>query len=268
MHDTLSAPTRRNLLGEVFAAKDSVGIPRAFVSARLNGAGVKTKMRVMVLPGFGANDASTAPLRYYLTQHGFKCEGWGLGLNRGGRGLIKGFSELSDRWQVDDPDRPYNGEAEVPALIDSVHDRVVRQSEKYQAPYAMVGWSLGGFIAREVARDLPDTVKAVVTMGSPVVGGPKYTSIAGLFRRRGVDIDWIEDEINKRYDNPIRQPITAIYSKTDGIVGWTASVDHRSPNVRNIELNSTHFGIGVNAKAWAITLDALLDAARDVSDTQ
>lgn len=256
MHSELKAPPRVNLLREALAVTDMLGMPAALFKASRMQRAANARAHVMVLPGLGANDASTLPLRYFLSKNGFETEGWGLGLNTGGRGIIENLSELSDRWDVD-RSRSQVGEAEVPALVDKVIERVHARAQELNTQIALVGWSLGGYIAREVARDLPDTVSTVVTMGSPVVGGPKYTSVAPLYRARGVDIDWIEEEIAKRYDRPIEQPVTAIYSKGDGVVGWQASVDHMSPNATNIEVKGSHMGLGLNARVWNIVLEAL-----------
>ncbi len=253
---SLKAPSKLNLIGEAFAGIDLLGVPGALLKARQKNTRTGNKAHVMVLPGFGAVDSSTAPLRYFLSKHGYTTEGWGLGLNTGGRGLAADLNDLSDRWEVD-RNRPHAGEAEVPALCDRMTDRVQARSKDIGAPIALVGWSLGGYIAREVARDLPDNVSTVVTLGSPISGGPKYTSVAALFRARGLDIDWIEEEVEKRKARPIKQPVTVIYSKRDGVVGWQASLDDTSPNATHHEVNCSHLGLGLNAKVWSLVLDAL-----------
>jgi pimeloyl-ACP methyl ester carboxylesterase len=84
------------------------------------------------------------------------------------------------------------------------------------APVRLIGWSLGGYLAREVAREHPHAVQQVITLGSPVIGGPKYTAVAGAYRRRGVDLDAIEAEVAVRNELPLDTPITAIYSQSDG----------------------------------------------------
>ena len=122
---------------------------------------------------------------------------------------------------------------------------------------SLVGWSLGGYMAREVARDLPGIVERVVTMGSPTVGGPKYTAAARFFNRNGMDLDWIEREIARRESRPIAQPITAIVSKTDAIVDWNAAIDRSSPRVEHIELDAAHLGMGFNLDVWSCVLAAL-----------
>ena len=249
-------PSRINFARELLAGIDMAGLPGAFLGAPRKGHAPARHYPVMVLPGFGAGDMSTLPMRRFLSRQGFETCGWGLGTNRAGQGLITSLDQLSERWDVDrslDKAR----EAEVPALADKVADAVTLKAKQQDTKFHLVGWSLGGFIAREVARDLPDYVQSVVTMGSPVFGGPKYTSAAPLFRARKVDLEWIEDEIEKRFENPIQQPITAIYSKRDGVVGWQAAKDHLSPRAEHIEVNVSHLGMGLNAKVWKIMLGAL-----------
>jgi pimeloyl-ACP methyl ester carboxylesterase len=252
----ISPPPLKNTLGEFFAIKDMLGIPLSLAKARFATPQDGHKLPVIVLPGIGADDTSTAPLRYFLSCHGYNVEGWGLGRNLAGRGMIKELSELSDTWDVDRT-RTHHGEGEVPALCDCMVKRVNARTEALGSPVILIGWSLGGYVARETARELAGNVAGVITMGSPAYGGPKYTSAAPVFRRKNVDIDWIEQEVARRFDTPITQPITAIYSKRDGVVAWQASIDDQSPIVKHIEVNVTHVGLGLNADVWNIILDEL-----------
>lgn len=252
----LSPPPRLNMLREMAAGFDALGMPRALLSAARAPKAKGKKPPVMVLPGFTANDLSTAPLRYFLSKNGYAVEGWGLGFNTGGRGMLKKMSDLPEHWEVE-ADRNNVAEGELPALIDQVCMRVAARSEQLGQKIALVGWSLGGYIAREVARQLPDHVSCIVTMGSPVIGGPKYSSVAPIFKMRGVDVDWIEEQTLKREENPIQQPVTVIYSKSDGVVAWEASIDHYSPNANNIEVTVSHMGMGFSAEVWGHVLAAL-----------
>ena len=248
------------LFRELIAGKDAVGMPWALLKAtRPRARSAASYSPVIVMPGLSANDASTLPLRYFLNRNGFPAEGWGQGINLGGRGLIKDLSELSDRWDVD-RSRTHKDEGEVPALVDKLIDHVRRRSARLGRPVHLIGWSLGGYVAREVARDLPDQVRSVVTLAAPVIGGPKYTSLAWIYRNRGTDLDWIEAEIEKRNAVPIKQPITAIYGLKDGIINPAAMIDRHSPNVRHVELNVSHMGIGLNAQVWDIVKEALINA--------
>ena len=187
---------------------------------------------VMVLPGFGASDVSTAPLRRYLTWLGYEVQGWGLGRNAG----------------------------RVAELLPDVVAQVRTMSQQHKSEVHLIGWSLGGVFARETARDHPSYVSQVVTMGSPVVGGPKYTTMGRLFEKRGANLDAIEATIAARESTPIAVPMTSIYSKRDGIVGWQASIDRHSPHVEHIEVYTTHLGLGISPDVFKIIATKLADS--------
>ncbi len=163
---------------------------------------------VVDIPGWKAPELSGAPMRAYLRALGYDARGWGLGTNTG------------------DPRR------DVERLTGIVLDLV----EDTGAPVSLVGWSLGGVIAREVARQAPGSVHRVITYGTPVVGGTRFAS-------------------------PIRVPLTVIFTRRDGIVAWQACIDRFSPSVEHVEVSSTHIGMGIDPDVWAIVAERL---ARDV----
>jgi hypothetical protein len=185
----------------------------------------------MVLPGFGASNLSTGLLRGYLSWLGYTVRGWQQGRNHGG----------------------------VQALLPEVVAEVRKFHLGCGGKVNIVGWSLGGVLAREIARDHPDLVGQVVTMGSPVVGGPKYTSMGALYARRGIDLDEIEATIAARESNPIGVPVTSIYSKRDGIVGWQASIDKHTVGAENIEVSATHLGLGICPEVFKIVARKLAE---------
>jgi pimeloyl-ACP methyl ester carboxylesterase len=127
-------------------------------------------------------------------------------------------------------------------------------------PVAIVGWSLGGVLARELARLRPDLVRRVVTLGSPVVGGLRYTAVAGFYRIQGWDIEEIDRLVAAANRSPIHVPVTAIWSRRDGIVAWQASVDDFTPGAENLEATSCHWGLGLDPEVLA-ALPALLRAS-------
>ncbi|MEM1154720.1 MAG: alpha/beta fold hydrolase, partial [Pseudomonadota bacterium] len=147
---------------------------------------------VLVLPGLGAGNRSTALLRGYLTWLGYSVHGWQLGRNTGD---VAGM---------------------LPIVVEQIQALQQQSGDKIH----LIGWSLGGIVAREAARDNPKLVKQVISLGSPIVGGPKYTAMGNMYERQGVDVDAIAATIASRESNPIAVPVTSVYSKRDGIVGW------------------------------------------------
>lgn len=252
----LAPPGRWAFLGESRAAFDVARMWLPLATSECRKQQVVQDRLIIVCPGFAAGDASTKPLRRFLQNSGYRVEGWGLGRNLAGTDKQATLDDLTERWDPEPPGE-YHGEAGVPYLCDRLTERVQSRFDVEQVPVTLIGWSLGGYLAREAARDLPDIVDQVITMGSPIVGGPKYTSAARFFESRRQDLDWIEREIAKRESRPIEQPITAIYSKSDGVVGWSAAQDYVSKNVNHIEVSGAHLGLGFNPTVWRLVLDAL-----------
>jgi len=185
---------------------------------------------VMVLPGFMADDTMTWLLRQFLSGLGYRVFGWGLGVNRG-------------------PMLPY---------LDKVVERLVAERERGGGIASLVGWSRGGVIAREIARARPDLVRHVITLGTPVKGGPGATSIGRLMQASsGMTEAQMQALMRRRETTPIRVPITALYSKTDGVVAWPAAIDDLSPDIEHIEVQSSHVGLGVNAQVFRIVAERL-----------
>ncbi len=184
---------------------------------------------VIDVPGWRTPEATMAPLRTYLRWLGHDARGWGYGVHHG--------SVAADR--------------------DRLVQRVRQVVEETGRPVHLVGWSLGGVIAREAARLLPDEVVQVITFGSPIIGGGVYTSVgepqpperqAQIVRR----IDAAEAA------SPLTQPVTSIFSRRDAVVAWRASVDHHSPDVTHVEVGSTHLSLGVDPDVWEIVARTLV----------
>jgi pimeloyl-ACP methyl ester carboxylesterase len=266
MPNSLKPPNPLYLLLEARAALDllSTAVPLALPLLKPLTPTAQPR-NIMVLPGLTGGDLSTWPLRRHLADLGHHVEGWGLGRNLAGANIAHTAADIPAEWDFElNPSAPYRGEASVVMLCDRALARVRARSAELKSPLTLIGWSLGGYIAREVARLAPDCVNFVITLGSPVLGGPKYTAAAPLFRLRGQDMDWMEQQIARRNDNPqqpIRAPILAIISPTDGVVSPGAAQDASSPNVRTVEVNAAHLGLGNNAKVWAIVAHALAEQA-------
>ena len=245
----LRGPQRRKLLRIPLFPWEIRGLPRTFKQARAN---VKDAPPVIVVPGLWANDNTMRVLRRFLIKCGYDAQGWEMGRNLAGKGWAGKISDLSDGWAKGERERPNHGEANVPALCDQFGASVKRRSEALSRPIALVGWSLGGMLAREAARDYPDHVSVVITLGSPLIGGPKYSFVNGRYRRRGLDVDWITEQTIKRHETPIQCPVTSIYSKHDAIVHWSASIDRWTPHAKHHEVDCTHTAFGFHPPTFNI----------------
>ncbi|NMO00906.1 alpha/beta hydrolase [Gordonia sp. TBRC 11910] len=181
---------------------------------------------VLVLPGFMTNDRWTVTLRGLLRTLGYQAHGWRLGRNVGPTAqVLDGLS----------------------ARLDELHGR-------YGQPVTLIGWSLGGVFARQLARSHPEQVRQVITLGSP-------------FRLARHDQSWAAP-IYSRFEHrhaerlqlplesdaaPLPVPSTSIYSRIDGIVAWQTCVDRPGEQAENIAVWSSHFGFGHHpAVIWAI----------------
>lgn len=191
--------------------------------AELTGTRSRFHYPIVLFPGFGTSERALFLLNRYLKDIGAEVFDWGIGRNHG----------------------------YVPDLLAQMVDQIRTLSAQRETRLHLVGWSLGGYIAREVARELPEAVAKVVTLGTPVVGGPKYTTIGAMYAKWGFDLDAMEKDVASREANPIQNEILAIYSKGDNIVSWQACVDQTSPQVRHVEVPGSHLGLVVNAQAYA-----------------
>ncbi len=221
----LEAPERPGAMALAREAQALVELPRLLWNApRLVREPRGDGAPVLVFPGFGTGDETTLLLRGYLRALGHPARGWGLGRNDGN----------------------------VPELIPRVARVASEAADQAGRPVRLVGWSLGGYLAREAARECPDAVERVVTFGTPVVGGPKYTAVAPYYAEQGIDLDEIEADVAQRNAVPLRTPVTAIYSKADGVVAWAACIDRHSPDVEHVEVSSTHVGLGFSPDVYRV----------------
>lgn len=177
---------------------------------------------VMVIPGFLGDDRGNAPLIRFLRHLGYTASGWGQGRNLG----TQSFNEDTLR-------------AALEPLIEAGNGKV-----------ALIGHSLGGIYAREIARADPDHIAQVITLGSPFGAGRQQASHASrLYQRLNPQADDRRADASLCIPPPV--PTTAIYTKADGIVNWRTSLqpgdDH---HVHNIEVLGSHIGLNLNAAVW------------------
>lgn len=184
---------------------------------------------VIVLPGLGADDTSTIAIRGFLECLGHKVQGWGRGRN------------------VRAPD------SDLVAIAEQVKKRHAESGEKV----SLIGWSRGGIIAREVARHVPDAVRLVVTLGSPFAA-PGASNVKTIWRvLTGEKYEPPTPERISRLAQPIPVPSTSIYTRADGVVAWQACLEEDGAERENIEVITTHIGLGFHAPALWVIADRL-----------
>lgn len=184
---------------------------------------------VVVVPGFGLGDESTASMRGYLGLLGYRAHGWGLGKNRGAANLertVKLFAE------------------ELSPLV------------KGGRKVSLIGHSLGGVIARIYASTQPEAVRQVITLGSPFGGDVSaVNSIVGkLFERHAASPG---DTTADAAKCPLPVPAVAIFSETDGIVSSRDCKVEAHPHAENIEVRGSHSGLIVNPSVFYAIADRL-----------
>jgi hypothetical protein len=181
---------------------------------------------VLTLPGFLASDLSMAPMRRYLKELGYDTYGWQMGRNTGG--VTRMRAALRDR-------------------LAEIHAATGRK-------VSLVGWSLGGIYARDLALRAPDMVRYVVSLGSPFSGDVRATNATRLYEAMSGETVGEDSELRKAIAGDLPMPTTSIYSRTDGIVNWRTCLLRPSATAENIEVHlASHVGLGVNPAAlWAV----------------
>jgi pimeloyl-ACP methyl ester carboxylesterase len=194
---------------------------------------------VLVIPGFTASDRSTGILRRYLARLGYDARTWDLGRNLGPRSIGADGEHLGAR-------------------LREIHERTGRK-------ISLVGWSLGGVMARQLSRIAPDAVRQIITLGSPFGGNPNATNVLPMYERmtghRIRDAKTQRDLAESRTAPPV--PSTAIYTRGDGIVAWQNCVEPECATTDNIEVHGSHCGLGVNPAVLYAIADRL---AQDEGD--
>jgi pimeloyl-ACP methyl ester carboxylesterase len=185
---------------------------------------------VLVLPGLLGDDRSTRPLRRLLKFAGYAAYGWRLGTNIGPtRRIIRG--------------------------LDAVLAEIV---DRHGEPASLIGWSLGGMLAHDIAGRHPAAVDRLITLGSPLYstdpsqsrGSPFYDEYAAAHLPEYSRASW-------RPPGRLPMPATSIFSKTDGVVRWHTCLHPPGPLTENIEVCSSHCGLGCHPAVGYAILDRL-----------
>lgn len=239
---THGAPNRLLTALELPRVLGEYGVSRALdaAGAVVPGPSAGAGRPVLVLPGFAANDRLTGRLRGHLRQRGFRVHGWGLGSNHG----------------LTDP------------IVDGLPRRLDELAGRYDEPVAVVGWSFGGLLARWLAHTHTDHVRQVVTLGSPWRAEGERTRATAMFERSRVrhgiapDARAIVDLLRE----PVPVPLTAVWSRSDGVVPWRGCLVDETTDpapAENVEVVSSHVGLVANPFALAVVVDRLRQDPED-----
>jgi pimeloyl-ACP methyl ester carboxylesterase len=183
---------------------------------------------VMVIPGFASNDADNQPLIDFINQQGYNAAGWERGRNFG-HGLLD---------------------------TDILVNRIKELYQLNQQRVTLIGHSLGGVYAREIAKLCPDEVRQVITLGSPFGGGRNTASRANILYKLLSPHSGADDD--EKWAEAPTVPTTAIYSRTDGILNWRIALQKNGHQAtENIEVYGSHSGMTVHPAIWYIINDRL-----------
>jgi pimeloyl-ACP methyl ester carboxylesterase len=204
----------------------------------LRSAGAGDQHPVLLLPGFGADDHSTIPLRSVLRSQGYWAHSWHLGRNIGPTATI----------------------------VAGMHRRMDELHTRHGRTVTLIGQSLGGIYARFLARQDPTAVRQVITLGSPyrMVDGDRSAAQSMWERVRHLHDGDLGDGVAREEERPpLVVPATSIYSRTDGVAPWHTCIDEVRPHAENIEVRGSHVGMGLNPAVVVAVLDRLAQPEGD-----
>jgi pimeloyl-ACP methyl ester carboxylesterase len=170
---------------------------------------------VLVIPGFLATDRTTMDLRRALARAGWRAHPWLLGLNMGAKANTLDLLEQR---------------------LDALKD---------PRKVLVVGWSLGGMFARQLAHLYPGRVRAVVTLGSPFSGDLKTNTNVREFYERVAGHDVYEPPFPHRQEKP-PVPTLALWSRRDGIVAPSAARGRDDERDKAVEIDTYHTGFAID----------------------
>lgn len=187
---------------------------------------------VIVYPGLGGGAFTTSHLRQFLADSGFTVHDWQGGINTGPSGIF-------DEW------------------LEGMAQRVRGLHREHARKVSLVGWSLGGVYAREIAKRCAPCVRQVVTLGTP------FGSLAGgnhagtVYRLLNSERSQLTPELEARLRECPPVPTTSIYSKTDGIVSWRGCIERKSVSSESVEVSASHLGMGTHPQVLRIVANRL-----------
>ena len=189
---------------------------------------------VMVIPGFLTSDPATSFIRNQLRKLGYNAQPWKLGFNLG----------------------PTTGRDIETLLMERIKELYMTSGRRI----SLLGWSLGGLLAREAARKHPDMIRQVITLASPVSGSLDKTSLWDVYLKvfgRNISQEDLEERV-RRIGEPVPGvPFTSVYTQEDGVVAWQISQVEETELSQNVQIPASHVGIIFNPRALYIIGDRL-----------
>ena len=193
---------------------------------------------VVLFPGLGADQAYMTPLAVHCRRLGHPCLHWGRGRNTGPIGpTVAWLDNLAE---------------EIDELIGGYSERVT-----------LIGWSLGGIYAREVAKAIPERVRQVITLGTPSANISESTNARWLYEMvNGGGSAALNPELAARLGTPPPLPTTSTYSRSDGVVAWQACRLPPGAMRENVEVDSSHLGLTWHPDVLKVVAEHLRQADR------
>jgi hypothetical protein len=187
---------------------------------------------VVVFPGLGGAPFTTSHLRRFLTASGFGSQCWGRGVNTGPEGDF-------DAW------------------LDGLEADVRRCHADTGRKVSLVGWSLGGVYAREIAKRCPECVRQVITLGTPFASMRGATHAETLYKLLNGDVSQLTPDMERRLRTCPPVPTTSIYSKTDGVVCWRGCIEKKGAQSESVEVTASHLGMVTHPEVLRIIANRL-----------
>ena len=175
---------------------------------------------VIVFPVLGGGPDSTAPLRRVLDDAGFVSYDWGMGIDTGPR------DRNLNRWLRD------------------LEEKVIDVAEAEASSVTLLGWSLSGIYARELAKRANPLVRQVITLGTPFNTMADPQQRCPLIKVLESGYGGLAVNLRHRLSQSPPMPSTSIYSKTDGLVPWELCVEKETAQSENVVVEgATHRGL-------------------------
>jgi hypothetical protein len=187
---------------------------------------------VVVYPGLAGGALSTGHLRRFLKDSGFAVHDWEGGINTGPGGVFEDW--LGDLVQ-----------------------RVCVLHLEHSRKVSLVGWSLGGVYAREIAKRCPESVRQVITLGTPFGALGNGNHAGTVYKLLNRDSSQLTPELEARLRECPPVPTTSIFSKTDGIVSWRGCIEKKTASSESVEVTASHLGMGTHPQVLRIVANRL-----------